>query len=170
MGLAECCSCRLVGAVISGALLGAALSFVVNCTLVEISLNPFFSFYFGILFLASARAECPCSCGSALRFAISQCARSKTNYPSQKVVGFAIAYRINGHAQLARRALLFSFSTLVLVAGGLCLFFDPEWIFTLSSSVKMPLYGLIGLATCFAITFSAVDVRLDFPPRRVAPV
>ena len=45
------CSCRVACACIGGALLGAALSFVVNCTLVEISLNPFFSFYFGLLFL-----------------------------------------------------------------------------------------------------------------------
>ena len=28
------------------------ISFVVNCTLVEISLSPFFSFYFGFLFIA----------------------------------------------------------------------------------------------------------------------
>lgn len=125
MGLKDCCSCRNVGAVVSGALLGAALSFVVNCTLVEISLNPFFSFYFGILFM---------------------------------VVGTAIVYRINSHTQIARKAMLFAFATLVLLAGGLCLFFQPDWIFTLSSPLRCLLYGVIGLATCFAITFSTVDV------------
>lgn len=42
---------RSFGVMLGGACLGALLSFVVNCTLVEISLNPFFSFYFGILFI-----------------------------------------------------------------------------------------------------------------------
>ena len=32
--------------------IGALISFVVNCTLIEISLSPFFSFYFGLLFMA----------------------------------------------------------------------------------------------------------------------
>ena len=36
---------------IIGALLGALSSLIVNCTLIEISINPFFSVYFGILFI-----------------------------------------------------------------------------------------------------------------------
>ncbi|XXQ32029.1 DUF4203 domain-containing protein [Plasmodiophora brassicae] len=40
-----------VGVCLSGAVLGACVSFIANCTLVEISLNPFFGFYFGMLFL-----------------------------------------------------------------------------------------------------------------------
>lgn len=33
-----------VGVCLSGAVLGACVSFIANCTLVEISLNPFFGF------------------------------------------------------------------------------------------------------------------------------
>mmetsp|Transcript_19785 Transcript_19785/g.24121 ORF Transcript_19785/g.24121 Transcript_19785/m.24121 type:complete len:209 (+) Transcript_19785:362-988(+) len=42
---------RLFFAVLGGAGLGTVLSFLVNSALVEISLNSFFSFYFGLLFL-----------------------------------------------------------------------------------------------------------------------
>ena len=38
-------------AAIFGAIFGVAVSWIVNCTLVEISLNSFFSVYFGTLFL-----------------------------------------------------------------------------------------------------------------------
>jgi len=41
---------RLVFAFAVGALIGVLSSFTVNCTLVEISINPFFAFYFGVLF------------------------------------------------------------------------------------------------------------------------
>lgn len=42
---------RLGLAATVGVLLGAFVSFTVNCTLVEISINAFFSFYFGVLFI-----------------------------------------------------------------------------------------------------------------------
>jgi hypothetical protein len=45
---------RLVISFIAGALIGIVVSFTVNCTLVEISINEFFAMYFGILFLLIA--------------------------------------------------------------------------------------------------------------------
>lgn len=42
--------CRMFVSVCCGALLGSVLSFVVNCALVEISLNAFFAFYMGVIF------------------------------------------------------------------------------------------------------------------------
>eukprot|EP00455_Lapot_gusevi_P020193 TRINITY_DN2145_c0_g1_i2.p2 TRINITY_DN2145_c0_g1~~TRINITY_DN2145_c0_g1_i2.p2 ORF type:complete len:237 (+),score=59.26 TRINITY_DN2145_c0_g1_i2:74-784(+) len=41
---------KLALAFVVGGFLGGATSFIVNCTLIEISLNPFFSVYFGMLF------------------------------------------------------------------------------------------------------------------------
>merc|ERR1719305_703090 len=43
---------RGITAALIGMGIGALISFVVNCTLIEISLSPFFSFYFGLLFMA----------------------------------------------------------------------------------------------------------------------
>ena len=42
--------CRLISGIVGG-FLGIVVSVVVNCTLVEISINAFFSVYFGILFI-----------------------------------------------------------------------------------------------------------------------
>jgi cytochrome c oxidase subunit IV len=44
-------TCNMFASVCCGTLLGSTLSFVVNCALVEISLNPFFRFYMGIVFM-----------------------------------------------------------------------------------------------------------------------
>jgi len=41
-------------ALVAGALIGIAASFTVNCTLVEISMNPYFAVYFGLLFILIA--------------------------------------------------------------------------------------------------------------------
>jgi uncharacterized membrane protein YfcA len=40
-----------IASAIVGACLGAFISWIVNCTLVEISVNAFFSIYFGVLFV-----------------------------------------------------------------------------------------------------------------------
>jgi len=40
--------------VVVGALIGVLISFTVNCTLVEISINAFFAIYFGVLFIVIA--------------------------------------------------------------------------------------------------------------------
>lgn len=75
---------RIFFAVAAGAGLGTALSFLVNSALVEISLNAFFSFYFGILFLFV---------GSVLIF------RIKNNETFQKRIGlfiFAVLVLISG--------------------------------------------------------------------------
>jgi hypothetical protein len=118
-------SVRSFLAVVSGALLGLLLSFLVNCTLVEISLNAFFRFYFGCLFV---------------------------------LVGGGILVRVCAQRQEPlRRLLLVTFALMVLASGVLCFFFEDRWIFELSTAAKIPLYGLLGISACFAVTFSIVD-------------
>jgi len=46
--------CYMGGAAIAGGLLGMVISFIVSCTLVEISVNAFFAVYFGVLFVIIA--------------------------------------------------------------------------------------------------------------------
>ena len=112
-------------AVVSGALLGLVLSFLVNCTLVEISLNAFFRFYFGCLFV---------------------------------LVGGGILVRVCAQRQEPlRRLLLVTFALMVLSSGVLCFFFQDRWIFELGTAAKIPLYGVLGVSACFAVTFSIVD-------------
>lgn len=54
MGLTENKHVRMTFAFVVGAILGVIVSFTVNCTLVEISINAFFAVYFGILFILIA--------------------------------------------------------------------------------------------------------------------
>lgn len=123
--VSESAMVRFVAAVVGGALLGLILSFVVNCTLVEISLNPLFAWYFGFLFL---------------------------------VVGGVIIFRVSRHVQTWRRIVLYAFSGTVVTAGILCLMFSPRWIFTLPKFAKILVYGVLGISSCFAITFSLLDL------------
>ena len=115
-------------AAIFGAIFGVAVSWIVNCTLVEISLNSFFSVYFGTLFL---------------------------------LIGGIIFWRIfaGGPAmgQPARKPLLVTFASLVIVSGILCFVLDENWV-RLSSGAKVPLYTLLGVSVCFALVFSSIDV------------
>ena len=50
---------HVVSSVFGGIVLGIVVSWVVNCTLAEISFNTFFSVYFGILFTAIGGTSCP---------------------------------------------------------------------------------------------------------------
>ena len=112
---------------LGGAVLGAMISWVVNCTLVEVSLSPFFSAYFGSLFI---------------------------------VIGIVIAWRVRSTSQLisARRVpTLYGFAAFVCVCGALCIVLDEEW-FSFSRWWKVPLYSAVGTSTCFAFTFSSLDL------------
>merc|ERR1719174_233463 len=112
-------------AVVFGAILGVIISWVTNCTLAEISLNKFFSVYFGILFAA---------------------------------IGAVIIWRIrSSRYALAKKSVLNMFALTVIISGALCVLLDIRW-FHFSSLVKIPLYGILGMAVCFAFTFSFVDL------------
>ena len=80
-----------------GAALGAAVSWVVNCTLVEVSLSPFFSFYFGVLFVLI---------GAVIAWRVKTTAEliSATRVP-----------------------VLYGFAGFVVFCGGLCFVLDEHW-------------------------------------------
>ena len=80
-----------------GVLLGIIVSWVVNCTLAEISFNTFFSVYFGILFTAI---------GGVIIWRIRAKAHPIASSMRTVLVGFAI---------------------LVIVSGSLCIFLDTHW-------------------------------------------
>jgi len=117
-----------VGACI-GALIGIFETLVVNLALVEISISPFFSLYFGILFL---------------------------------VVGILILIRVHNHDHLYsdqyQKMYLMTFAGTIIFSGFLCFLLDRRMFAGLSSSLKVPLYGILGLSIAFALTFSTVDI------------
>jgi hypothetical protein len=80
-----------------GVLLGIIVSWVVNCTLAEISFNTFFSVYFGILFTAIGG-----------------------------VIIWRIRSKAHPIATVMRRVLI-GFAILVIISGSLCIFLDTHW-------------------------------------------
>ena len=102
--------------VLSGCLLGVLMSAITNSTLVEISLNTFFAFYFGLLFLLI---------GFMILWRI---VVSKSQMES------------------SRKPVLAVFACLVVVSGVLCLIFKHRWFFTMSVAQKVPIYCTIGIS------------------------
>lgn len=126
------------GAIISticGAIIGILCSLIVNCTLVEISLSPFFAMvnthliqYFGSLLI---------------------------------IVGFIIIWRLNSivsHEALRRRTHLRLFALSIILSGLLCFILERNWFTDLPLLLKTIVYTIIGISVSFALTFSIVDI------------
>ena len=56
------------------------------------------------------------------------------------------------------RALVLSFSGLVLVAGVSCFLLEKDWFRTIPPKAKVPMYMSLGVSLCFSITFTLVDL------------
>jgi len=115
---------RMALAFLAGSVIGVLVSFTVNCTLVEISINAFFAVYFGILFL---------------------------------LIAGLILWRVK-NGDHPRPLLLMGFSSLVLVSGFLCFVLEKDWFIRMSPALKVPLYSILGVAVCFALLFSIIDL------------
>ncbi|CAD7926904.1 unnamed protein product [Amoebophrya sp. A25] len=123
---------------IAGIALGITISLIVNCTLLEISLNAFFATYFGILF---------CAVGCIILWRLRQQEVSNTAHPSS-----------SDEADMRRKRHLTYFSYLVIVSGILCFMLERDWYFRMSPFTKVPLYSILGISVSFALTFSVIDL------------
>lgn len=115
---------RLALSFVIGAIIGILVSFTVNCTLVEISINTFFAVYFGILFI---------------------------------LIASLILWRVST-GDHPKPCLLLTFSALVLLSGILCFILEENWFIRMSPSWKVPMYSILGVAVCFALLFSIIDL------------
>eukprot|EP00359_Climacostomum_virens_P002221 CAMPEP_0204900814 /NCGR_PEP_ID=MMETSP1397-20131031/2699_1 /ASSEMBLY_ACC=CAM_ASM_000891 /TAXON_ID=49980 /ORGANISM="Climacostomum Climacostomum virens, Strain Stock W-24" /LENGTH=228 /DNA_ID=CAMNT_0052069037 /DNA_START=99 /DNA_END=782 /DNA_ORIENTATION=- len=117
---------RLLASAVISAVAGVIISFLVNATLAEISINPFFSIYFGLLFTG---------------------------------VGTAIIWKTNKQAGLeeTRKKLMLGFGGLVVFAGLICFILEKNWFSSLTPASKVPLYAILGVAVCFALSVAFVD-------------
>lgn len=58
---------------------------------------------------------------------------------------------------MARRGLLTVFAFFVIISGVLCFLLDTR-LFHWSAATKVPLYTVLGMAVCFALMFSSIDI------------
>ncbi|EPT30634.1 putative membrane protein [Toxoplasma gondii TgCatPRC2] len=121
-----------------GIALGIIASLIVNCTLVEISMSSFFSFYFGLLFV---------TVGSVILWRI--------QVTSKMAADVSVG---GGEGDQPRKMQLQFFAALIIASGILCFVLKKNWFVGLHPVVKVPLYTLLGIAVAFALTFSLVDM------------
>mmetsp|Transcript_18063 Transcript_18063/g.45237 ORF Transcript_18063/g.45237 Transcript_18063/m.45237 type:complete len:251 (+) Transcript_18063:402-1154(+) len=129
--------CRAALSACAGIALGITISLIVNCTLLEISLNAFFATYFGILF---------CCVGCIILWRLKQ-QEVNTTHPSA-----------SDEADARRKFHLQVFSYLIILSGVLCFMLEKDWYFKLSPLTKVPLYSILGISVSFALTFSVIDL------------
>ena len=136
-------------AVISGFVglcLGIAISLIVNSTLVEISVSPFFALYFGLLFM---------SVGGIIIYRLNGLSL---------FIGNSLSLEDDSSMMLApedetrRKKQLTFFAGLICFSGFLCFILEKNWFVGLSSTMKIPLYTILGISVAFALVFSIVDL------------
>ncbi|KAF7459073.1 putative membrane protein [Cryptosporidium felis] len=115
---------------IVGIILGLIVSTTVNATLVEISLSPFFSTYFGLLFIVI---------GSLIFWKVYVTVVSSNN-------------------GLDKRGFLLTFAGLIIFSGFICFVLESDWFLGISPFIRVPIYTVLGLSISFAIAFSLVDI------------
>jgi len=109
--------------------LGIVIASLVNLALIEITISPFFSLYFGGVF-------------SLVGCIILWRVRShNATDPSQE-----------------KRLHLSVFACLIISSGLLCFLLDRGVFHSMRPWMKVPLYMLLGLSVSFALTFSLVDI------------
>ena len=116
-----------------GAVLGVAVSLIVNCTLIEISISPFFAFYFGALFI---------SVGAVIIWR----------------VGAVTAYQPLSEDERMRKFQFQYFGYMIIFSGVLCFLLERHWFVGIHYVFKVPLYTVLGISVSFALTFALVDV------------
>lgn len=74
------------------------------------------------------------------------------------LIGILVAWKIffSGTA-VARKGLLTVFAGFVVLSGLLCFMLDTR-LFKWSAALKVPLYTILGMAVCFALVFSSIDL------------
>jgi len=146
-----------------GSGVGAAIALVVNCTLLQISMDSFFATYFGFLFVSigltilwrlrsgkerqqTTAAQLGSAVGaSKFHFGISPGGGAADQDP--EVI-----------AEQRRRKHLRAFSWLVIASGIICVGLDREWYFHMHRALKIPIYCMLGVSVSLALTFSVIDV------------
>jgi hypothetical protein len=139
-------------AVISGFVglcLGIAVSLIVNSTLVEISVSPFFALYFGLLFM---------SVGGIIIYRLNGSTLFGSSSSDSSGGGADESFLLAPEDEKRRKKQLTFFASLICFSGFLCFILEKNWFVGLSPATKVPLYTILGVSVAFALVFSIVDL------------
>jgi len=132
-----------------GTCLGIAVSLIVNSTLVEISVSPFFALYFGLLFM---------SVGGIIIYRLNGSTLFSGNTNTDNVGEADQAFLLAPEDEKRRKKQLTFFASLICFSGFLCFILEKNWFVGLSPTTKVPLYTILGVSVAFALVFSIVDL------------
>ena len=62
------------------------------------------------------------------------------------------------HQYPLTRILVLAFSSLVLLSGISCFLLEKDWFKKIPANAKVPMYMMLGISLCFAVSFSLVDL------------
>jgi len=128
-------------ATILGGLLGLAMAMLINCVLIQVSINAFFNLYFGLIFIITSLT---------LLFRLRR--KSQIEISSQPQVGNKRALlQINHIVQLV-------FCLAVFFSGVLCFTLEEDWFKNYKAKHKIPSYMLLAVSISFALVYSFTDL------------
>jgi len=116
---------------VGGALVGVVMEYMVNASLMEISINPMFSAAFGICFMAL---------GVLIGWRIVM-----PDVPTPERSNFLNTMTV-------------IFSLMVVATGFFCFFLDKIWFRSLQPGLKIPMYGCLGCFITYALCFAVTDM------------
>lgn len=128
-----------------GMVIGLAISLIVNSTLVEISVSPFFALYFGLLFM---------SVGGIIIYRLN----GVSLFTGSASMDADQTLLLAPEDEQRRKKQLTFFASLILLSGFLCFLLEKNWFVGLSWTTKVPLYTILGVSVAFALVFSVVDL------------
>eukprot|EP00948_MAST-09A_sp_MAST-9A-sp1_P002780 g2780.t1 len=146
---------------LTGAFVGACISWMVNVSLIEISLNPVFTVYFGSLFtlfgaIIVYKIYTPDANSSPIPNTSSYHRHRNLNSSGGNSF-LSRFYALSWSQMTTRQRSLLIFGCLVILSGLACFILDEEW-FRWSYLMKIPFYALLGTALTFSLVFSIIDI------------
>lgn len=111
-----------------GVIVGLLSSLLVNITLAEISISPFFTVYFGVIFVVL---------GSLMIFSV------RNN---------------QSHIIQSRKQFITKFALMIILSGLLSFLLEKDLVRSMDYKLKIPIYSLVGITVCFSVVFILLDL------------
>jgi len=114
-----------------GSVISILIYFVVNESLIEISLSPFYAFFFGMILL----------------------------FVGLILIWQSLTYYFEGSTTSFSQILILGmFALLVIASGVICFLLEKDWTHSLSVQKKIPLYAVLGISIAFSLVYSSTDM------------
>ncbi len=141
--------CRLIVATFVGCEIGTFFAVLINISLVQISINPFFNLYFGMLFIVL---------GFSVLISVNGKRRKVGDASAAPLTSTVLSTDSNEMLAKLNLGLQYAFSAFVIVSGLLCFMLEKDFSRTFSHRTKIPIYSILGVSITFLFTYALLEV------------